>query len=235
MLVQEVMTFPVISIQPTATIGEAADIMLKHGVSGLPVTEADGTLVGIISEGDFLRRAELKTDSGTPPWWMEFFMVAGKAADDYIRTHSRTVADVMTRDVVTIAPGARLVDAVRLMEKHHIKRLPVVEGGRIRGLIARADLMRLIAKTFARRPLETVVDDETIRRAVADEIARQTWSGKGLIQVAVRDGVVNLSGTVYDDRARAAAKVAAENVPGVKTVNDRLEWIEPTSGMMVLP
>lgn len=235
MLVQEVMTAPVITIKPTASIGEAADVMLNNGISGLPVTESDGSLVGIISEGDFLRRAELKTENGSPPWWMEFFMAAGKAADDYVHTHSRVVADVMTAEPVTIAPSAKLVDAVRLMEKHHVKRLPVVEGSKLVGLITRADLMRLIAKTFANRPIEAVVDDETVRRAVTDEIARQSWSGKGLIHVAVHDGVVDLTGTVYDDRTRAAAKVAAENVQGVKSVNERLEWIEPTSGMMILP
>lgn len=235
MLVQEVMTMPVITIQPTASIGEAATIMLDHGVSGLPVTQADGRLVGIISEGDFLRRAELKTDRDKPSWWMEFFMVAGKAAEDYVRTHSRSVQDVMSPDVVTVSPSTPLVDAVGLMQKKHIKRLPVVEGDKLVGLLSRADLMRLIAKTFASKPLETIVDDETIRRAVADELARQTWSGRGLIHVAVRDGIVDLTGTVYDESTRAAAKVAAENIAGVKSVNDRLDWIEPTSGMMILP
>lgn len=235
MLVQEVMTVPVITIQATASIGEAAEVMLRHGVSGLPVTDADGKLAGIISEGDFLRRAELRTDSGAPPWWMEFFMVAGKAAEDYVRTHSRTVADVMTRDVVTIAPSARLVDAVSLMEKHHVKRLPVLEADRLVGLMTRSDLMRVIARTFAGKPAETAVDDESIRRAVVDEISRQSWSGRGLIHVSVHDGVVDLTGTVYDDGTRLAARVAAENVPGVKSVSERLEWIEPTSGMMLFP
>ena len=235
MLVQEVMTVPVITVQPTASIGEAARIMVEHGVSGLPVTEPDHTLVGMISEGDFLRRAELKTDGGAPQWWTEFFRGSGKAAEDYVRTHSRTVADVMTGDVVTIAPSAKLVDAVRLMEKHHIKRLPVVEEGSLVGLMARADLVRLFARRFADKPVETMLNDETIRRAVLDEIGRQGWSGKGLIHVAVHDGVVDLTGIVYDDRSRLAARVAAENVAGVKSVNERLEWIEPASGMMILP
>ena len=106
---------------------------------------------------------------------------------------------------------------------------------RLVGLIARGDLMRLVAKAFVKKPIESAVDDEGIRRAVVDEISRQGWSGKGLMHAAVHDGVVELTGTVYDDRTLLAARVAAENVRGVKSVSERPEWIEPTSGMMILP
>lgn len=235
MLVQEIMTVPVITITPSASIGEAAKSMLDHHVSGLPVIENGGKLVGMITEGDFLRRSEIATEGHAPNWWKEFFMRTGKAAEDYVRSHSRTVGDVMTREPQTISQNAKLSDAVELMERRHVKRLPVVEGGRLIGILARSDLMRVIARTYASRHPQKVVDDGTIRRAVVDELKKQPWSGSGLIHVNVQDGIVELTGTVYSDSTRAAARVAAETVDGVRSVNERLDWIEPTSGMLIMP
>lgn len=235
MLVQEIMTVPVITVTPSASIGEAARIMLDHHISGLPVIENGGTLVGMITEGDFLRRSEIATQGKAPSWWREFFMRTGKAAEDYVRSHARTVGDVMTRELLTTSENDRLSDAVEMMERHHVKRLPVVEGGRLIGILARSDLMRIIARAYATQHPQKVVDDETIRRAVMAELARQSWSGSGLIHVNVQDGVVNLTGTVYADATRTAARVAAETVDGVKSVNERLDWVEPTSGMLIMP
>lgn len=235
MLVQEVMTVPVISIQPSAPINEAARIMLEHRVSGLPVVEADGSLVGIISEGDFLRRQEIKTDDKTPSWWQEFFMRAGRAADEYVRSHARTVSDVMTRKVLTLDQMMKLSDAVKLMDRHHIKRLPVVEDGRLIGILSRSDLMRIVAQSHVADSADSVFDDEAIRQAVMKELSRQPRSGRGLIHVAVDSGKVRLTGTVYDESTRVAARVAAENVSGVKSVDEQIDWIEPTGGMFIYP
>lgn len=235
MLVQEVMTFPVLTIKPTALIADAAQMMLDHRISGLPVVDADAGLVGVVSEGDFLRRRELKTEDPAPSWWKEFFMRTGKAAEDYVRAHGRTVADIMSRDPITISQNAKLADAVDLMERRRIKRLPVIEDDKLIGILARSDLMRIIVRTYSVKRQQKVVKDETIRRAVMAEIARQSWSGQGLIHVDVQEGVVNLTGTVYSDSTRAAARVAAETIEGVRSVNEQLDYIEPTTGMIILP
>jgi len=235
MLVQEVMTTPVVTVAASASIGQAATIMLDHHISGLPVVEHGGKVVGIITEGDFLRRSEIATEGRAPSLWKELFMRSGKAAEDYVRAHARTVGDVMTRNLLTIPQTASLSEAVDLMERKHVKRLPVVDGDALIGILARSDLVRIIARIYSSVPSQKITDDETIRRAVMAELALQNWSGKGMIHVKVRDGVVDLTGVVYNDESRAAARVAAETVEGVKAVNERLDWVEPTSGMMVMP
>jgi CBS domain-containing protein len=230
MLVKNVMTTPVIGVDPTASVADAARLMLGHKISGLPVMTPAGELVGMISEGDFLRRSELGTDPHLAGL-MRFLESSGRQADTYVHTHGRKVAEVMTTRLRTVPPGAALADAVEIMLKHHVKRLPVVEGGRIVGIVSRSDLMRTLLEALPSGKPDG--DDDRIRKAVKAELAAQSWGGA--IGVSVRGGAVTLGGTIFEDRARAAALVAAENVPGVKSVTDEMMWIEPMSGMVVLP
>jgi CBS domain-containing protein len=233
MLVGDVMTAPVISVTPSASVGEAAALMLAHRISGLPVIASDGTLVGMLTEGDFLRRAELGTETKRPRW-LEFLVSPGKVADEYVISHGRKVEEVMSTDVATIRRDAPLDEVVETMVRRDIKRLPVVEGGRVVGIIARSDLLRALARKLPTGDA-AAADDEQIRIAIMAEFAKQIWSGKGLIRADVEHGAVELNGTIFDERSRRAARVAAENVPGVKSVSDRLVWIEPLSGMPVFP
>lgn len=233
MFVETVMTSPVISISPSTTIAEAARLMLSHRISGLPVVSEDGALIGMVSEGDFLRRSELGTEQKRS-WWLELFSSHGQAAEDYVRAHGRKVGEVMTKGVFTTNKEASLEEVVDLMSRHGIKRLPVVENGKLIGIVSRSDLLRALARAL---PGEGAVvsDDERIREAIEAEIARQSWGSGGLVRVAVRDGVAELTGTIFDERTRAAARVAAENVPGVKAVIDQIVWVEPVSGTVILP
>jgi len=230
MLVRDVMTTPVIGVDPNASIGDAARVMLGHKISGLPVIAASGELVGMVSEGDFLRRAELGTDPHLAGL-MRFLESSAKQADTYVRTRGRKVSEVMTKNARSIAPGAALEDAVAVMLKHHVKRLPVVEGGKIVGIVSRSDLMRALVQALPSPKADC--DDDRIRKAIETELAAQSWGGA--VRVAVRGGVATLGGTIFEDRARAAALVAAENVGGVKAVIDEMLWIDPMSGMIVLP
>ena len=233
MFVWNVMTVPVISVEPTTSIGEAAKLMLAQRISGLPVVKRDGTLVGLISEGDLLRRVELGTERARS-WWLDFFVSPGKAADEYVHAHGRKVEEVMSTDVVTIRRAASLGDAVEAMSRHRIKRLPVVEDGKLLGMITRSDVLRALAQAQpARDP--AAVNDQQIRQAVIAELARQRWSISGLIRVHVEHGAVELSGTIFDERARLAVRVAAENVAGVKSVSDRLVWVAPMVGIVIVP
>ncbi|MCX5570176.1 CBS domain-containing protein [Kaistia nematophila] len=233
MLVETVMTSPVISISPSTTIAEAARLMLSHRISGLPVVSEDGALVGMVSEGDFLRRGELGTQQKRS-WWLELFSGQGQAAEDYVRAHGRKVGEVMTKGVFTTNREASLEEVVELMSRHGIKRLPVVDNGKLIGIVSRSDLLRALARALPGDDA-VVSDDERIREAIVAEIAKQSWGSGGLVRVTVRDGVVELTGTIFDENTRAAARVAAENVPGVKAVNDQIIWVEPVSGTVILP
>lgn len=230
MLVKNVMTTPVVGVDPTASIADAARLMLGHRISGLPVVTAGGKLVGMVSEGDFLRRAELGTEPHLAGL-MRFLESSARQADTYVHTHGRKVSEVMTTDAVTVAPGTALEDAVDIMLKRHVKRLPVIEGDKLVGIVSRSDLMRALLEALPSAKADG--NDERMRKAIETELATQTWGGA--IRVAVRGGVVTLGGTIFEDLARAAALVAAENVTGVKSVVDEMMWVEPMSGMVVLP
>jgi CBS domain-containing protein len=230
MLVKNVMTTSVVGVDPTASIADAARLMLGHKISGLPVMTAAGELVGMVSEGDFLRRAELGTDQHLSGL-LRFLESSARQAETYVHTHGRTVGEVMTTEPVTVTPDTALEDAVDTMLRRHVKRLPVVENGKIVGIVSRSDLMRALLDALP--SAKPHADDERIRKTIEAELAAQSW-GRA-IRVSVRGGAVILGGTIFDDRARIAARVAAENVAGVKSVVDEMMWIEPMSGMIILP
>jgi predicted transcriptional regulator len=204
--------------------------MLQNKISGLPVVDDKGQLVGMVTEGDFLRRGELGTRRQRARW-LEFLLGPGRLADEYVQSSGRTISQVMTPDPKTITPQTPLEEVVRLMEHHRIKRLPVVHDGKVVGIVSRANLLHALA-SVVREVKPVAGDDATIRERIIAECAKQPWAPH--INVVVRDGVVSLSGVITDDRARQAFIVAAENVPGVKAVHDQLAWIEPTSGMVFL-
>ena len=232
MLVEDIMTTPVISVEPSTGVAEAAKLMLSNRISGLPVTHGDGTLVGLISEGDLLRRGELGTDPKRPSW-LEFLVGSGKLAEEYVHAHGRTVEAVMSADPVTTRRDATLDEVVAAMSRHRIKRLPVVEGDRMIGIVTRSDVLRALARALPDTTPVGAADDQ-ICAAVLAELSKQKWGGR-FIRVQVEAGVVTLLGTILDERERQAARVVAENVPGVKGVVDQLVWVEPFSGMVVLP
>jgi len=231
----DIMTRQPVSVTPQATIAEAARLMLQHRISGLPVTDDKGAVLGVVTEGDLLRRAETGTERHRPRW-LEFLVGPGRLAGDYVDAHARKVGEVMTSDVAVAAPHDDLADIVRLMEKRRVKRLPVVENGKLVGIVSRADLVRALLGTLtkeaasaARRPSS----DDEIRERIAAIIDKEPWGPRFSSDVTVKNGVVELYGTVTDDRERTALIVAAETVAGVKSVRDHLVWVEPTSGLVV--
>jgi CBS domain-containing protein len=227
----DIMTGRVISIAPDASILECIRLMLQHRISGLPVIDPAGNLVGIVTEGDFLRRAEAGTERKRPRW-LEFIAGPGRLADEYVHSHGRKVAEVMTGEPITIREATPVEEVVRLMEERRIKRLPVLRGTKVVGIVSRANLLHGLAGV-AREAPPAAKDDQAIRERVVGELARQPWAPRDLIDVTVRNGVVELWGVVTADHQREAAAVVAENVAGVKTVSNHLAWIEPTSGMVI--
>jgi CBS domain-containing protein len=223
MKASDIMTVGVATVRPEQTVTEAARLMLSHHVSGLPVVDSEGSLLGIVTEGDFLRRTELGTERQRPRW-LEFFILPGSLANEYVRAHGRRVEEVMTRDVVTVGGDSDLSEIVSLMERHKVKRLPVVRDAQMVGIVSRANLLGALARE-AEQASTAVADDMAVRQHILDEIDKGWWASSRAINVTVRDGVVELSGAVTDDRVREALRVAAENAPGARQVVDNLQVI----------
>ena len=227
----EVMTRHVVSVDPDDTVLHAVRLMLQNRISGLPVVDATGKLVGIVTEGDFLRRAETGTQPQRPNW-LEFLMGPGKMANEYVQTRGRKVGEVMTADPVTIAEDTPLDEAVQLMEKRRIKRLPVVRGGNVVGIVSRANLLHALASLSRDMPAAPA-DDYAIRERLIAHLEKQVWAPLSMINIVVRHGVVEYWGTLIEENVRQALIVAAENTPGVKAVRDHLALIEPASGTVI--
>jgi CBS domain-containing protein len=227
MRAKDVMTPKVICIGADEPVLKAAQLMLQNRISGLPVVDKDGELVGIVTEGDFLRRGELGTQRRRSKW-LEFMLGPGRLAQEYVHTSGRKVDEIMTRDPVTIREDEPLEAVVSLMERGRIKRIPVTRGGRLVGIISRANLMHALA-TLARDVTAPSGGDSAIRDSIMAALAKQDWAPH--INVIVKDGVAELYGIVTDDRERQGLVVAVENVAGVKRVVDHLVWVEPMSGM----
>jgi CBS domain-containing protein len=228
MRVKDVMTPNVICIGADEPILKAARLMLQNRISGLPVVDKDGELVGMVTEGDFLRRGELGTQRQRPKW-LEFIVGPGKLAQEYTHSSGRKVEEIMTPDPWTISEDKTLEAVVDTMERHHVKRLPVTRGGRMVGIVSRANLMHALASLSRDVPAPPPGADSAIRDKILAAIAKQDWAPR--VNVIVKDGVAELHGVLTDDRERAGLIVAAENVPGVKHVRDHLVWVEPISGV----
>lgn len=229
---RQVMTSPILTISPGATVRQAIELMLEKRVSGLPVVDEIGQLVGLISEGDLLHRSELGTERQRSKW-LDFLVGPGRSADHYVHSHSRRVADVMTTDVATVEETTPLEEVVKIMEKRRIKRVPVIRDGGVAGIVTRSDLLRAFLKASAAR--EASVSDDDIRQKIYETIEREGWAPAGSIHVKVADGHVTLAGTIFDERERDAIRVCAENQPGVTGVSDDMIWVEPTSGTYMSP
>jgi len=231
MKARDIMTKNVVSVTPDCSIADMAATMQKYRVSGLPVIDAGGTLVGLVTEGDCLRRAETGTEikrSG----WRSFLASPETLAGEYIRSHGRKVSDVMTRDLITIGEDTDLDEIVHLMEKHQIKRLPVVRDDVVIGIVSRSNLVQALA-SLARGSSTVREDDAIIREKVRAELAKLPWMGIEFVTPTVKDGIVDLWGTFTAYKQDEAAVVAAENVPGVKEVRSHLAWVDPMSGLVV--
>jgi CBS domain-containing protein len=231
MKASDIMSSRVVSVAPDATVLEATRLMLQNRISGLPVVDKTGALVGIITEGDFLRRAETGTERKRPRW-LEILIGPNSLAGDYVRSHGRRIEEVMTRDPVTITEDVPLDEVVRIMERRRVKRLPVVRGDKVVGIVSRANLLHALASVAAALPEGTATDAQIRQRAI-DELNRQPWAPVALIDIVVKGGVVELWGTITESKQGEALKVCAENIPGVKSVVSHLTWIEPMSGMVI--
>ena len=217
MRARDVMVRAVATTTPETTVEKVARLMINLRISGVPVLDRNGRLVGIVTEGDLLRRAETRTERPRVRW-SEWFSANSRLAAEYVKSHARGVEDVMTREVVSVGELASLGEIAELMETRRIKRVPVVHDGKIVGIVSRADLLQVLASGGA-----TTADEESdrlIHERLLAELRKQEWASPAESNVVVSDGVVHLWGTVGSEEERRALRVVAENIPGVRAIED---------------
>jgi CBS domain-containing protein len=227
MRAHQIMTRQVITIAADAPVVDAANVMLNKRISGLPVVDQAGKLVGIVSQGDFIRRAEIGTQRKRGRW-LGFFVGPGRAASDFVHERGRKVGEIMTSEPCTVTEDATLEDIVELMERNNVKRLPVMRGDRLVGIVTRTNLLQAVAGLTRDVP-DPTADDDHIRNHIIASVEKTDWAPFGL-GVIVVNGIVHLSGVITNEQSREATIVAAENVSGVTKVHDHLCWVDGASG-----
>lgn len=219
MKASDVMVSPVITVSPDTAVSETARILLERGISAVPVVDDRGQLVGIVSEGDLIRRSEAGTEHRRS-WWLESFVGDEMLAAEYAKAHARKVADIMSSRVITAKPDTPLHEIAALLERNSIKRVPIVEDGQLVGIVSRANLVQAVAT--ARSASEVSLSDTEIRERLVNHLKQQKWVHPSLLNVTVKDGIVDLWGVTRSDTETRALRVAAESIPGVRAVNDNM-------------
>ena len=226
MKARDIMTTKAVTVSPGTPVRDVAALMIEKHISGVPVLNDAGMLVGIISEGDLLRRPEIGTEKHRRRW-LSFFTRADEQAREFIKSHALHAGDVMTTPVVHAAEDTPLADVVEMMEKHNVKRLPVLSDGELVGIVSRRDMLRALAWQVAPMP-PPPESDSAIRAIMNDVLKNEEWAMSAVVNVIVSEGVVHLWGVIDSEEQRQALRVAAENIPGVAAIEDHLSFSLPT-------
>ena len=226
MQARDVMTTSIVTVAPETPVEAIAQLLLDKGVSAVPVVDAEGRALGIVSEGDLILRQE-NGSARHRSWWLDLFSGSDERARDYLKSHGHTAADVMTKDIVSVAEDTSVAEIAALLEKRRIKRVPVLRDDKLAGIVSRADLLRALAAHKAHMPGLTTADDREIREAILDLVAKEGWISHGSFNVLVTDGKVELWGLVDSDDERRALMLAVEDLDGVKSVEDHLGLVPP--------
>ena len=230
LLAKDIMSMPVISVAPDTPVAKIAALLSSQRISGVPVIK-NGQLMGVVNEMDLLHRHEIGTeDAPTQPWWARLFG-GDPAPSHYVKSHALQAKDIMTRPVTTVSEDTALSKIATLFDSRAIRRLPVVREGKVIGIITRANLVQALAANASTDRAEQSKSDEAIRRELVTELERQRWWRPDWAVVSVEDGVVQFRGVIDTQEEKRAARVAAENVSGVRKVEDlRQRYIEVTNG-----
>lgn len=218
---KDFMTQKVLTVRPDAPVAEIAKLLVERRISAVPVVEENGAMVGLVSEGDLVHRID-GNYRGARPWWLTVFGDPEDDPHEYVRSHGSRASDIMTRDVITVTEYSTLEEVVKTLETNRIKRVPVVRDEKLVGIVSRRDVIQFLAtaKESGFRP--PTADDREIRERLIAEIKGHPWAEIATVNVVVVDGVVRLFGFVDSADARDALRVAAESIPGVKSVEDDL-------------
>jgi len=230
MKASDVMVSNIVITTPDATVREVANLLLVNQISAVPVVSAIGELLGIVSEGDLINRPENETRH-RKSWWLEALASNESLAAEYVKSHSRRVSDVMTRDVITAHPDTSVAELASILESNGIKRVPIVQDGKLLGIVSRANLLRALARVGDRMP-DARPDDAAIRQDLMARLDRERWARPALISITVFEGRVDLWGIVESQAEKQAVHVLAEVTPGVRAVNDNL-MIRPVASALM--
>jgi CBS-domain-containing membrane protein len=220
----DVMTRDVITVHENATVSEVAMLLAKRGISAVPVVDAANRVIGMVSEGDLLHRAETGTEQRRA-WWLDMLAATDRLARDYVKSHAETVRDVMTRDVISVTDTTPVADIAILLETHRIKRVPVIRDGKLVGIVSRANLVQALAMTVTQPPSDAANDDLAIRERLLAELKAQRWAEVAPANVTVKDGVVHLWNSYVSEEEKQALLVAARSIPGVRRVEDHMRKV----------
>jgi CBS domain-containing protein len=224
MRAMDVMTSEVITVGEDASVQEVARLMADHGISAVPVVDSDNRVIGMVSEGDLLHRAETGTEQRRS-WWLEMVASTNRLAAEYVKSHSGRVKEVMTRDVISVTDETPVADIAILLEANRIKRVPVLRDGKLVGIVSRANLVRALAMTINEPASGAEADDATIRDKLLAELKAQKWAEVSPANITVKDGVVHLWSSYFSEPEKRALVVAAESIPGVRRVEDHMRAV----------
>lgn len=217
MKVEEIMTKDVIAVSPKTPVHEAAELMVDHAISGLPVVDDDGKVVGIVSEGDLILREKPRERT---PWWRAFFGDAERLALEYRKAHGTTVEEVMTRSLITVSPDLPIESAALVLDQHRIRRVPVLADGRLVGIVSRGDLIKVLSRAPA--PAGGPPSDDRLVREMRARLAQEPWISNRGIVVQAKDGVIALWGLVLTEAEKSALETMARTIEGAKGVESHL-------------
>jgi CBS domain-containing protein len=220
MKAQDVMVRNVLTVGPDTSVADAVAMLVKHDISALPVVNPDDSLIGILSEADLLEREELGAEHHYP-WWIESLMPASKLAERFAKAHGKRVSDVMSTNVIFASEDTPVSEIAALLETHRIKRVPIINDGKIVGIVSRSNLMQALASCKLAEPRSKT--DRSIRLELLDRLRQQQrWTDFGERNIIVQDGVVHLWGLISSDAERKALAALAEGIPGVVSVCDEM-------------
>jgi CBS-domain-containing membrane protein len=217
----DVMVRDVVTVKPDTDVAKAVALLAEHDVSALPVVNEDGAVVGVVSEADLIRREEIGTAKHRP-WWLEALTPAATLAEDFAKSHGRQVSEVMSPSVVSVSEDASLAEIATTLERHRIKRVPVLRDGKLVGIVSRSNLIQALASSHNGAAPAPAASDRTIRLELLSQLADQPWTDFGSRNVIVNEGVVHLWGLVGSEEERKALTSLAEGVPGVVRVADEM-------------
>ncbi len=223
---QEAMTKDVVTVGPQTTVSDIADLLVRHRISAVPVVSDGNRVVGIVSQTDLGHRAETGTEKRRK-WWLDIFADSNSKAREYIRSHGLKAEDIMSRILVSVSKDASLSEVADVLDTHRIRQVPVMDDGKLVGMISRADLVRKLAEIKVAAPAARS-DSGALQKAIWDEIKAQEWLRSAYINLAVKDGVVDLYGSVDSDEQRQALHVLVEGVRGVRKVEDNVTLLPKT-------
>ncbi len=221
MKASDVMVSSVITVGPNNSVQDIAALLLSNRISAVPVLDDKGTLIGIVSEGDLIHRVEAGTERRRS-WWLNLLNDKGTLARNFLKSHATKAVDFMTTPVITASPDMPLGELASLLEKHRIKRVPVIRDGKVIGIVSRANLIQALAVLHKEPASKTKVDDSILRDRVLGELKLELCASASHINVIVHNGTVELWGGVDSSEEKRALRVAAELVPGVLAVIDHV-------------